>query len=353
MIVGSAERVASFGFLADGTAVEMHTLTNAYGMEVCFINLGGIIGAIKVPDRTGTFADVTPGYDFLHEYLGDPHYLGALIGRYANRIANARFSLDGVDYELNPNDGPHLLHGGDDGFHRAVWNVEPFEAEGVVGATLSHVSPDGAGGFPGTVLSTVTYSLNDENELAFTYEATTDRATPLVLTQHLYVNLGGHDSGDVLDHELMIAASRYLPVDSDLLPSGESASVQGTPFDFRTPRRIGTALRAGNDALALEEGFDHNYVLDGALVGARLYDPHSGRTMEVETTEPGLQLYSGNQIRPGTHGKDGTSYGPHAAVALETQHFPDSPNQQSYPSTILRPGERYYSRTVYRFGIHS
>jgi aldose 1-epimerase len=345
-------RVAHFGTMPDGQVVEVHTLANAAGMEVAFLNLGGIICAVKVPDRHGVVADVTPGYDRLSDYLTDTRYFGAIIGRYANRIARGRFVLDDARYQLSTNDGPNHLHGGPGGFHRAIWTVDPFANGCGVGAVLSRTSPAGEEGFPGTLDVRVTYTLTDENELCFDYAATTDHATPVNLTQHSYFNLAGHASGDILDHELTVNASSYLPVDAEIIPTGEIRLVQGTHFDFRTPR----AIRADVDALGEHpfDGYDHSFVLDATAPGvvrpvARLYEPRAGRSLEIETTEPGLQLYSGSQIGRGLNGKDGWHYGPNSALALETQHFPNSPNEGRFPSTILRPGSEYRSRTIYRF----
>jgi aldose 1-epimerase len=356
MLSGSALpplRVDPFGVTPGGRKVEMHTLANASGMEVCFLSLGGIIVSVKVPDRDGAHADVTPGYDTLDDYLADGDYFGALIGRYANRIGGGRFELDGATYTLTPNDGPNLLHGGAHGFHRAIWTVEPFARERSVGAVLTYTSRAGEGGFPGTLGVRVTYTLTDDNELWFDYAATTDAATPVNLTQHLYFNLAGHAAGDVLDHELTLFASRYLPVNDEIIPTGELRPVEGTPFDFRAPRTIGAGMR-NRDALLPIDGYDHSFVLDDGSAGsprlvARLYEPGSGRQLEIETTEPGLQLYSGDQLGKGTTGKNGRPYIRHGALALETQHFPNSPNEPSFPSTILRPGQKYSSRTVYRF----
>lgn len=347
--------VSPFGFTAAGAPVEMHRLKNASGMEVCFLNFGGIIVTVKVPDRNGVFADVTPGYDSFEEYLDDTYYFGAIIGRYANRIADGRFMLDGVTYELEPNDGPNLLHGGEAGFNRALWTVEPFTKETSSGAVLGYTSPANRAGFPGTLSVSVTYTLTDENELCFDYAATTDKPTPVNLTQHSYFNLAGHSAGDILDDELSLLASCYLPVDERIIPTGELRAVEGTPFDFRVPRTIGARMRS-RDALLPIDGYDHSFVLDKGAPGdvrlvARLYEPVSGRVLAIETTEPGLQLYSGDQLGGSPHGKGGQGYVRHGAVALETQHFPNSPNVPAFPSTILRPGEEYRSRTVYRFGV--
>jgi aldose 1-epimerase len=357
MATGSAlagSRVAPFGTMPDGTVVEMHTLVNASGMEVCFLNLGGIIVAVKVPDRAGVIADVCPGYDTVGEYLGDRSYFGALVGRYANRIAGARFTLDGRKHVLSPNDGPNLLHGGRNGFHRAVWTVTPFTRDGAVGAALTHSSPDGEEGFPGTLNVRVTYTLTDRNELCLDYHATTDAATPVNLTQHSYFNLAGHGAGEILDHELTLHASKYLPVDQSIIPTGEVVPVEGTAFDFRSARTIGSGLLLRNELLPID-GYDHCFVLDdvraqnGLRLAARLREPVSGRVMEIATTEPALQFYSGDQLGGGITGKEGLPYVRYGALALETQHYPNSPNESSFPSTIVRPGDEYVSRSIYRF----
>ncbi len=349
-------QVEPFGVMPDGRLVELYTLVNAAGMEVCFLSLGGIIVSVKVPDRHGVLLDVTPGYDTLDDYLADREYFGALIGRYANRIAAARFTIDDASYTLSPNDGPNLLHGGAYGFHRALWSVAPFTHDGSVGAVLAHTSPAGEDGFPGTLDVRVTYTLTNENELCFDYAVTTDAATPVNVTQHLYFNLAGHAAGDIFDHQLTLVASHYLPVDDDIIPTGDMRPVDGTPFDFRQPRTIGAGMRAPDGQLPID-GYDHTFVLDDSADGAsrvvaRLYEPASGRQLEIETTEPGLQFYSGGQLGRGRSGKNGQPYIRHGALALETQHFPNSPNEPGFPSTILRPGGQYSSRTVYRFGAN-
>ena len=356
MATGSAlptVRATPFGVMPDGRPVEMHTLHNASGMEVCILDLGGIVAAVKVPDRRGIIADVSPGYDTLDEYLADGSYFGALVGPYANRIANGRFDIDGKTYAIAPNDGPNLLHGGHHGLHRALWQVEHFVRAGAVGAVLRYTSRSSESGFPGTLAVRVTYTLTDDNELVLDYHATTDAPTPVNLTQHSYFNLAGHGAGSVLDHELTLHASAYLPVNEQIIPTGEMRPVDGTPFDFRETRTIGAGFESPEELLPID-GYDHSFVLDDAPPGAmrkaaRLREPHSGRVLEIETTEPGLQLYSGDQLGGGITGKEGLPYVRHGAVALETQHFPNSPNEPSFPSTILRPGEEYVSRTVYRF----
>lgn len=353
MTVGSASAtIASFGALPNGQAVEHHTLMNAAGVQVDFLNLGGIIRAVRVPDRNGTFADVAPGYDSLGEYLTDSSYFGALIGRYANRIADARFTLDGVTYRLPSNDGPHHLHGGPLGFHRALWLVDAFTTDTSVGAVLSYTSPAGEEGFPGVLDVRITYTLTNDSELVFDYTATSDEPTPVNLTQHAYFNLAGHGAGDILDHQLGMTASRYLPVDAHRIPTGEIRLVDGTPFDFRTMRPI--RATPGMWRGRAIEAYDHNFVLDGgsteiARPVARLYEPRSGRVLEVETTAPGLQFYDGGGLARGINGKGGVQYGPYSALALESQLFPNSPNEPGFPSTILRPGSVFRSRTIYRF----
>ena len=335
--------------------MDAFTLRNAHEMVVRLIAYGGSIVSIELPDRDGLPADIVLGYDSVEGYEADRSYFGALIGRYANRIARGRFTIDGHTHAVTVNDGPNHLHGGRRGFHKVPWNVTPFEDGDVTGALLSYTSVTGDEGYPGTLSVSVLVTLNDDNELAFDYAAVTDEPTPVNLTHHGYFNLAGHDAGDVRGHELTIAASRYTPVDATLIPTGQLRDVTGTPFDFRTPRLIGAALTADDEQLRIAGGFDHNFVLDRdddseISLAARLHDPGSGRTVEIFTTEPGLQLYSG-QALGGVVGKGGHTYGLNAGVALETQHFPDSPNQAAFPNTILRPGDGFTSRTVYRFSV--
>lgn len=348
MTAGSnAQAVVPFGTMPDGRGVEKYTLRNATGVEVSFISLGGIITAVIVPDREGQFADVTPGYDTLEHYLADNRFFGALVGRYANRIADARFVLDGVEHQLTRNDGRNQLHGGPNGFHSVVWTVVPFSTLAGTGAMLRHVFAAGTDGYPGTLDVTVTYTLTDENELVIDYAATTDAPTPVNATQHVYFNLAGQASGDIFDHELTLHASRYLPVDANVIPTGEIASVRDTPFDFTSPRTIHVVDDGGN---ATE--YDNTFVIDSddpRRPIALLRHPQSGRTIEVMTTEPGIQLYTGKYIGTGSNGKSGHHYPANSALALETQHFPNSPNEPRFPSTILRPGEEFQSSTTYRF----
>ena len=345
---------ASFGSMPDGTAVDAFTLTNADGASVTAISYGAIITSLKVPDRHGKLDDVVLGYDTLDGYLKGGAYFGAVIGRYGNRTGGAQFTLDGQTYKLAANNGPNSLHGGLKGFDKVVWKGEPFERDGDAGVVFTYTSPDGDEGFPGTLNVTVTYTLTSKNELAIDYEATTDKPTVVNLTQHSYFNLGGDGSGDVLSHELYINADRYSAVDKDLIPLGAPVSVEGTPFDFRTATPIGARIDADDDQIRIGSGYDHNFVLDrqgsGAELAARVVEPKTGRVMEVLTTEPGVQLYTANHMN-GEPGKAGHVYGKRNAFCLETQHFPDSPNKPEFPSTTLRPGETYRSRTVYAFGV--
>jgi len=349
--------VAPFGRTPDGKAVEVYTLTNARGMQVRAITYGAILQAIRVPDRSGQLGDVVLGYDSLQGYLTDSPYFGAVVGRYANRIARGRFTLEGRTYRLAVNNGPNHLHGGLKGYDKVVWRARSFQRGDSVGVKFEHTSPDGDEGYPGTVRVSVTYTLTPKNELVVEYAATTDRPTPINLSQHSYFNLAGEGSGDILQHVLTIPADRYTPVDTTLIPTGELASVAGTPFDFRTPTAIGVRIAQADSQLQRGKGYDHNFVLNrsgeqpGLAPAAHVLDPKSGRTLDISTTEPGLQFYSGNFLDGTITGKGGHVYGHRAALVLETQHFPDSPNQPRFPSTIVRPGDKYRSRTVFAFGV--
>lgn len=348
--------VTPFGATEDGTPVEKYTFANANGIQVEAITYGGIITSLRVPDQNGQFDDIVLGYDSLAGYLDVTPYFGAIIGRYGNRIGGAQFELDGETYELAANNGPNHLHGGERGFDKVVWDAEPFEDARGVGVVFRYTSPDGEEGYPGTLNATVTYLLTDADELIFDYEATTDQATPVNLTQHTYFNLAGHAAGDILSHELMINADAFTPVDRTLIPTGELRPVEGTPFDFRQPTAIGAHIDADDEQIGFGPGYDHNFVLvkdnpnaDGLTLAARVTEPTSGRVMEVHTTEPGIQFYAGNFLDGTITGKGGTVYERRTGFCLETQHYPDSPNQPDFPSTILRPGETYHSRTVYTF----
>jgi aldose 1-epimerase len=342
-----------FGTLPDGRTVERFTLRNARGTTVEMSSRGAAILSISTPDRRGGMADVVLGYRTLGEYLADRSWMGALIGRHANRIAGGRFTLDGRAYVLPRNDPPNHLHGGAGGFEGVLWRAEPFRGDGGVGLAFTHTSPAGAEGYPGTLDVRVTCTLTAGDALAFEYQAATDAPTPVNLTHHPYFNLAGEGSGDVLGHELMLNASRFTPVGRDHVPTGELRPVTGTPFDFTSPTPIGARIDGGDEQLRIAGGYDHNFVLDrrgdGLELAARLYEPASGRVVEIHTTEPGIQLYAGNAFDGGITGRSGRPYGPRAGVALETQHFPDSPNHPEFPSTILRPGETYRSRTEFRF----
>jgi aldose 1-epimerase len=336
-----------------GQPVTQFVLTNANGVEVRLINFGGIITHLITPDRRGERTDVVLGFDSLAGYEGKNPYFGALIGRYGNRIAEGKFSLDGQDYTLAVNNGPNHLHGGEVGFNRKVWSAEPLEEADRVGVRLSGTSPDGEEGYPGRLELTVDYWLDNADQLTLDYRATTDAATPVNLTNHTYFNLAGAGSGSIGDHVLQIGAAAFTPVDETLIPTGEIREVAGTAFDFRQPTPIGERIDDADEQIGVGKGYDHNFVLDGRGMRqvATVYEPGSGRTLEVETTEPGIQFYSGNFLDGTLIGKEATAYEHRSGFCLETQHFPDSPNQPDFPSTILRPGEVYETTTVYRFGV--
>ena len=345
-----------FGRLPDGRDVELFTLTNARGVEVRAMTYGGIITALRTPDRDGRLDDVVLGYDNLAGYLKETPYFGAIVGRYANRIARGQFTLDGSTYQLARNNGPNTLHGGVRGFDKVLWTAEPFEGDSGVGVRLRYTSPNGEEGYPGTLAVRVAYTLTPRNELVVDYEATTDKATPINLSQHSYFNLHGAGRGDILDHLLTLDASAFTPVDSTLIPTGELAPVAGTPFDFRSATAIGARIGQQDTQLRYGLGYDHNWVLDrggrsGLVHAARLADPSTGRTLDITTTEPGIQFYSGNFLDGTITGKEGRVYRHRTGLCLETQHFPDSPNHPNFPTTILRPGETYRSRTVFTFGV--
>lgn len=342
-----------FGTLPDGREATLYTLTNASGMVAKISNLGGVIVELHVPDRDGVLADVCHGFDSVEPYMGASEYFGALIGRYGNRIANGRFTLDGVDYQLDVNNGGNHLHGGSDGFHRRLWQAEIFNTPKSVGLILTYVSPDGEQGFPGTAEVTAIYELRNDNELRIAFHAIADKATPINLTNHAYFNLAG--KGDILGHVLTIPAERYTPVNASLIPDGAPAPVQGTPFDFRAPHTIGERIDQKNEQLGYGAGYDHNFVLSkkeegGFEVAARVEEPVSGRVLEVLSQEPGIQFYSGNFLTDATQGK-GRIYGYRSGFCLEPQHFPDSPNRPDFPSTILRPNQEYSTVMAYRFSV--
>ena len=345
--------------MPDGTAVDRYTLSHPDGIAASIITYGGALNELWAPDRTGTRANVLLGFSTLEGYVGhEGHYFGSIVGRYANRIARAMFSLDGVAYRLPANDGENSLHGGPEGFHRRVWDAEVREGLDGPALALRRTSPDGEMGFPGTLNVEVAYRLEDAGSLRIDFRATTDRPTVLNLTNHACWNLAGEGNGTILDHVLELAADWYTPVGPDLIPTGEIAPVAGTPLDFTEPTSIGARVRDPFPQLAVAGGYDHNFVLRGeggaGPLGkaALVRDPASGRTLDVHTTEPGIQLYSGNFLDGTLVGTSGRPYGPHAGFALETQHHPDSPNQPSFPSTVLRPGTQFESTTVYRLAAY-
>jgi aldose 1-epimerase len=350
---------SAFGTLADGTAVDLYTLTNAAGVEMRVTNYGAIIVSLKVPDKTGALGDVVLGYNRIDDYVKDSPYFGAVVGRYGNRIGGARFILDGKTYRLTANDGVNSLHGGLKGFDKLVWSAAPVERAEGAALQLSLTSKDGDEGYPGTLQLTVTYTLTDANALIVDYLARTDKATPVNVTQHSYFNLAGEGSGTVDNHVMQIHADRYTPVAKGLIPTGELASVAGTPFDFRTPTAIGARIDSTHPQMQLGGGYDHNWVInwpqgmaaDKLAPVVRVTEPTTGRTLEVESTEPGVQFYSGNFLDGHHVGKSNRPYVKRAAFCVETQHFPDSPNKPDFPSTIVRPGKDYQSQTVFRFGV--
>jgi len=341
-----------YGKLPDGRSIDRFTLTNSNGLQVQAIPYGAIITSIRVPDRNGKLDDVVLGYDTLAPYVRNPSYFGAIVGRYANRIARGRFTLDGKEYALVTNNGPNHLHGGTKGFDKQVWDAKTGDASRGATVTFTYRSVDGEEGYPGTVNATVSYILTDKNELIVEYRATTDKATPFNLSQHSYFNLTGA-SRDVLDHEMTIFADRYTPTDTTLIPTGEQEPVGGTPFDFRKATTIGARINDSYPQLRQASGYDHNYIINrtgtGLVPAARVVEPVSGRVMEVSTTEPGMQLYTANTLNAA--GKSGKTYSKYFAFCLETQHYPDSPNKPGFPSTILRPGTEFSSRTVYTFSV--
>jgi aldose 1-epimerase len=341
----------SFGS-THGKEVSLYKLKNKNGVEATVTNFGATLVSLIVPDKNGNLSDVVLGYDDLEGYVNDKPYLGSTIGRYANRIAHGQFTLNGTKYAVPQNDGDNSLHGGFKGFNKAVWDGE--ELSGASAVRFRYISKDGEEGYPGNLSVEVTYTLTDANELRIDYAATTDKDTVVNLTNHAYFNLAGEGRGDILDHEVVLHASRFTPVNSNLIPTGELKSVKATPLDFTTANVIGTRIGSADEQLKLARGYDHNFVIDGtnhnALShAAQARDPKSGRIMDVFTTEPGIQLYTGNFLDGSAIGKAGKPYTFRSAFCLETQHFPDSPNRPSFPTTTLRPGEKFQSTTVYRF----
>lgn len=343
----------AFGKTEDGTAVDLYTLTNTSGLEATITNYGGIVVSLMVPDRNGKPGDIVLGYDTLKEYIGENPYFGCIVGRYANRIAKGKFTLNGVEYTLAQNNSENHLHGGIKGFNKAVWKAEEIRSDNGVGLKLTYLSKDGEEGYPGNLSVTVIYILSNNNELKIEYSATTDKVTVVNLSHHSYFNLAGAGSGDILDHELTIHADTFTPVDKDLIPTGELRSVNGTPMDFTRPTTIGARIEQDYEQLIFGGGYDHNWVLnnpDGSLtLAVRVYEPITGRIMEVYTTEPGIQFYTGNFLDGSITGKEGKVYKKRYGFCLETQHFPDSPNKPHFPSTVLKPGEKYTQTVIYKF----
>ncbi len=344
---------AAFGLLADGGKVSLYTLTNSTGAEVRIINYGAIVVSLKVPDRAGKLRDVVLGYDDLAGYVQDKAFLGTIVGRYANRIAAGRFTLDGKTYQLDLNDGSNHLHGGAQGFYKKLWKAEKVKGEGGLGVKLTYLSADGEGGYPGKVTLTVTYTLTPGNALRIDYQGTTDKPTILNPTHHSYFNLSGDPTKTILDEELTLDADRTTAVGAGLLPTGKLVDVVGTPMDFRQPTRIGARIDGSDEQLVLGKGYDHNWVLrrQGGRVhrAAELFDARSGIVMQVLTDQPGLQFYSGNFLNGTIHGKQGVVYQRRTALCLEAQLFPDTPNHPDFPSAALRPGHRYKQTTIYQF----
>src|SRR5579859_1935875 len=353
---GSTRSITStaFGQTTDGRAVEIYTLRNRNGMEARITNYGGIIVSLTAPDRDGTFADVVVGHDRLDDYLKGASYFGALIGRYANRIGGASFTLNGRTYKLAPNNGSNSLHGGIKGFDKVVWDAKVVKWTEAPALELAYLSKDGEEGFPGNLKVKVTYSLTDENELRINLTATTDASTVCNLTGHSYFNLAGH--GDVLAHEVCLNASRFTPADAGLIPTGELKPVEGTPFDFRKSTAIGARIQDNDPQLKFAKGYDQNFVIDkppGQLaLHGRVLEPKSGRVMEVWSTEPGVQLYTSNHFDGSIIGKGGQAHPRFGAVCLEPQHFPDSPNKPGFPPVALQPGQTYHNTIIYKFSVN-
>lgn len=343
---------APFGTLPDGGEVTAYTLKNANGITMKVITYGGIVTSLEIPDKSGKFEDVVLGFDNLEDYLQESPYFGALIGRFGNRIANAKFSLDSTEYTLANNDGANHLHGGVKGFDKVNWTAKPVDVENGVALQLTYLSPDMEEGYPGNLTAKVLYTLNNNNEWRVDYEATTDRKTVVNLTQHTYFNFSALREG-ILNHELVLNANRFLPVDSTLIPTGELRLVEGTPFDFTNAKPIGKNINDENQQLAYGLGFDHCWVLNEAdkemNFAASLYEPKSGRFMEIYTEEPAIQFYSGNFLDGKLKGKNEKLYNHRTGLCLETQHYPDAPNQPEFPSVVLAPDQAYKTSTVMRF----
>lgn len=343
----------NFGQTGDGSPVDIYTLTNLSGMQVKITNYGGAIVSILAPDKGGNLGEVTLGFDNLNQYLAGCPYFGCIVGRYANRIARGRFTLNNVEYSLAQNNGDNHLHGGIVGFDKVVWQAEEFSGDEGVGLILTYQSVDGEENYPGTLAVTVLYTLTDDNELKIDYSATTDADTIINLTNHTYFNLAG--SGHILDHQMYLNADKFTPIDATLIPTGELRCVKDTPLDFTTPTVIGDRIEQNDEQLNFAGGYDHNWVInqsdDALTLAARVFEPVTGRILETYTTQPGIQFYSGNFLTGSTTGPDDRVYHKRAGFCLETQHFPDSPNKPEFPSTVLKPGEEYRQTTVYKFSL--
>lgn len=356
-LVGPGVNVRPFGETEDGQEAMIYTLINKNGMKTEITNYGAVVVRLFVPDRNGRLSDVVLGYNNLQDYIEGSGYFGAVVGRYGNRIGGGEFELDGNTYQLATNNSPGgipcHLHGGPGGFGKVIWDANPLIVGGKPGLELCYLSEDGEEGYPGNLEVTVTYWLTNENTLRVEYQGITDQATPVNLTQHSYFNLRGEGNGDILDHLLYINGDHFTPVNKGMIPTGEIKEVKGNPFDFTTPTKIGQHINDEHEQLEIGGGYDHNWVLnnqDGKLdLAARVYEAEYGRQLEVWTTEPGVQFYSGNSIEENCTGKSGLDYGPRAGLCLETQHYPDSPNKEEFPSTIVSPGEKYQTVTEFRF----
>jgi aldose 1-epimerase len=348
-----APKRESFGQTRDGEAVDIYTLKNRRGAEARVTTYGGAVVSLKVPDRAGRVEDVVLGFDDIEGYLKTTTYIGSLVGRYANRIARGRFTLNGTEYKLATNNGENHLHGGVRGFDKVIWKARPLAARGGQALELTYLSKDGEEGYPGNLNVRVVYTLTDANELKIDYYATTDKDTVVNLTNHNYYNLAGQGNGDILGHLLTVNASRFTPTDAGAIPTGELRPVRGTPFDFTRPTAIGARINPDEEQLKLGKGYDHNFVVNGRpgtlRLAARVSEPTTGRVMETWTTEPGMQLYTGNYLDGSDTGKGGKPYRHRYGFCLETQHYPDSPNRPAFPSTVLRKGGRFRSTTVYKF----
>ncbi|MGH9703262.1 MAG: aldose epimerase family protein [Candidatus Acidiferrales bacterium] len=347
-------RKKGFGKTEDGTETELYTLTNRNGLEASIATYGGILMSLLVPDKRARLVDIVLGHDALDAYLRDNAYLGASLGRYANRIAGGKFTLNGKNFTVARNNGENHLHGGLKGFNRVVWKAKDISTKQADALDLTYLSPDGEEGYPGNLSARVVYTLTGENELKIDYSATSDRDTVINLTNHTYFNLAGHAAGSILNHELTIHADRFTPTDATSIPTGELRSVKGTPFDFSRPTAIGLRVNQNDPQLIYGHGYDQNFVLNQGIgaapaLAARVLEPESGRVLEVWTTEPGMQLYCGNFLDGSIHGKGGAVYQRNQGFCLETQHFPDSPNQPSFPSTVLKAGGQYRSTTIFKF----